>query len=165
VVVIPLNPVLPFAPGGSAADALERAINEADRTQGPAAPAPADRLDETEAHLELRAILDALPFSRAAARVGNLPTAADENAPPPPPPRAAQRLTLEQYASLCVEIALAPAREIEALARYRITPREKVLTDEYYRDRIAASPEVRAAWERSYQSYQAWLQSRQGRTP
>ena len=166
VVVIPLNPVLPFAPAGSTAEALERAIDEAYRTQRPAAPAAADRLDETEVHLELRAILDALPFPRAAARAGDAPTAADPNAPlPPPPPPAAQRLTLEQYASLCVEIALAPAREIEALARYRITPREKVLTDEYYRERIAANPEVRAAWERSFQSYQAWLQSRQGRTP
>lgn len=165
VVVLPLNPVLPFAPGGSAAEALERAVDEANRTQGRGAGSPTDRLDETEAHLELRAILDALPFSKAAARVGNVPTTADENAPPPPPPPAAERLTLEQYASLCVEIAIAPAREIEALARYRITPREKVLTDEYYRDRIAASPEVRAAWERSFQSYQAWLQSRQGRTP
>lgn len=163
VVVLPLNPVLPFAPAGSAREALERAVDEADRIQGPIVLA--DRLDETEANLDLRAILDALPFPKAAARAGNVPTAADQNAPPPPPPPAAERLTLEQYASLCVEIALAPAREIEALARYRITPREKVLTDEYYRDRIAASPEVRVAWERSFQSYQAWLQSRQGRIP
>jgi len=165
VALTSLTPVLPFAPGGSTADALERAIDEADRLQGPATAALKGRLDETEAHLDLRAILDALPFPKAAARAQSVPTSSDQTAPPPPPPPPAQRLTLEQYASLCVEIALAPAREIEALARYRITPREKVLTDEYYRARIAASPEVSAAWERSFQSYQAWLQSRQGQRP
>ncbi len=164
VAVVSRSPVLPFAPAGSAAEALERAIDETDRLQGPDAGPRTDRLDETETHLDLRAIPAVLPLPKSAARGINAPTASDQHAPPPLPPPAAQRLTLEQYASLCVEIALAPAREIETLARYRITPREKVLNDEWYRERIAASPEVRAAWERSFQSYKAWLQSRQERT-
>jgi hypothetical protein len=63
-----------------------------------------------------------------------------------------------------VEIARSPARAAETLARYRITPQEKVLVDQYYRDSMAANPEIRAAWERSYQSYQVWLQTHQGRT-
>lgn len=156
-VEIPRVPALPFASAGSAAEALDRAVQAAEQIQGPKPAVPAARLDATTDMLDLSSILQALPFAKEASHSSAMP------APQPAPPFA-PGLTLEQHASMCVEIALGPARVAETLARYRITPQEKVLIDRYYRDRVAASAEVRAAWERSYQSYQVWLQSNLGRT-
>jgi hypothetical protein len=156
-VEIPRAAALPFTSTGSPAEALDRAVLAAEQARGPKPAAPAARLDATTDMLDLSAILQALPFAKDASHSGAAP------APPPAAPFA-PGLTLEQHASMCVEIALSPARVAETLARYRITPQEKVLIDRHYRDRVAASAEVRAAWERSYQSYQVWLQSNQGRT-
>jgi hypothetical protein len=76
-----------------------------------------------------------------------------------PRPRAAYAppLTLEQHASLAVELAASPERTAETLARYRLTPEARAELDAHYREKITASAETRAAWERAYQSYHAWL--------
>jgi hypothetical protein len=111
---VPRGMALPFAPAGSASEALGRALEEAEHVQGPKAAVPAARLDATEALLDLSAILQALPFAKDAARSSGPPASAERKAPPPPP--VAPGLTLEQHASLCVEIALTPAREVETLA-------------------------------------------------
>ncbi len=76
-----------------------------------------------------------------------------------PRPKAAYApsLTLEQHASLAVELAAAPEKTAETLARYHLTPGARAALDAHYREKITASAETRAAWERAYQSYHAWL--------
>ena len=97
-----------------------------------------------------------LPLARgapAAAPVAAAPeilTAARRSAPPPP-------LTLEQHASLCAELSFTPEREAEILARYWLTAEAKGLVDQFYRERVGESVEVRAAWDRGYRGYYAWL--------
>jgi hypothetical protein len=89
-------------------------------------------------------------------------------APPAPPPSTAPpvvqsaapqaaALTLEQHASLCVELALAPARTAETLARYRLTPGAKVLVDQHFRARMDQDPTARSAWDRAYKTYHEWV--------
>ena len=89
--------------------------------------------------------------------------AAPPSALPKPPPPSVQatpwspELTLEQYASLCAELAMRPERAAEVLARYRQTAESRARLDQHYRARVEGSPEVRAAWERAYQAYYEWL--------
>lgn len=104
----------------------------------------------------------------------DLRAARDRKAPAPEPQRASEpprtpepraaalqqqapALTLEQHASMMVEIAMAPERALEVLGRYRLTPEGKRAVDGHYRERLAASPEAKAAWDRAYQAYYAWL--------
>jgi len=68
-------------------------------------------------------------------------------------------LTLEQYASLCVDISMSPGREAETLTRYRLTPEEKRALDGYYGERIAKDPALRRAWDVAYRTYHEWLRS------
>jgi len=68
-----------------------------------------------------------------------------------PPP-----LTLEQHASLSCEIAEAPERAMDALARYELTPDAKRAADQHYAARFAQEPGVREAWDRAYQTYRTW---------
>jgi hypothetical protein len=76
------------------------------------------------------------------------------------PTVAAPALTLEQYASLCVEIAAAPARMAEISMRYGLTDEQRGRADAYWRARMAAEPEVAAAWNRAYATYRQWLSQR-----
>jgi hypothetical protein len=75
-------------------------------------------------------------------------------------PEEPPRLTLQQHASLTVDIALAPERAMESLGRYGLTVPEKVALDALYRERLAADPAARAAWHEAYRFYHAWLTSR-----
>jgi hypothetical protein len=68
-------------------------------------------------------------------------------------------LTLEQHASLCVELATNPERAPEIFARYRLTPDTKAQLDEHYRKLVSASPEARLAWNQAYKTYHEWLSS------
>jgi hypothetical protein len=69
----------------------------------------------------------------------------------------APTLSLEQHASLTAEIALAPERALETIARYGLTPEAKRAVDEHYRVMVAANDKVREAWNQAYQAYGAWL--------
>ena len=64
-------------------------------------------------------------------------------------------LSLEHHACLCLEIAVDPTREDEALARYGVTAADKALANEYYRARIAADPELYARWNHAYSAHYA----------
>jgi hypothetical protein len=77
---------------------------------------------------------------------------------PPPPSPGAPRLTLEQYASLVVELAVAPARVAETLRRYGLTAADKEAHDATWRARLADDRE-RAAFERACATYRAWLEA------
>jgi hypothetical protein len=124
---VPRGPALPFARGLAPKEIAEGAPDE---------PKPRrSSLGETALAVDV-------PRGPA------LPFAARAYAPP---------LTLEQHASLAVELAAAPEKTAETLARYRLTPEARAELDAHYREKIAASAEARAAWERAYHSYHAWL--------
>jgi hypothetical protein len=67
-------------------------------------------------------------------------------------------MPLERHASLAVELA-AGAREDLALARYQITAAVKERADLYWRARLAADPQARAAWNEAFRAYAEWLEA------
>ena len=70
-------------------------------------------------------------------------------------------MPLDRHASLCLEIAVDPARAAEALARHQVSAAEKQRADEHYRARMSADPELCARWNRAYEeAYHAWYKSR-----
>ncbi len=73
------------------------------------------------------------------------------------------RLSIQQYASLCAELALWPERSGEILRRYHVmneaAPRALF---EHWQAELAASPEARAAFEEHLASYTAWLRAQGG---
>jgi hypothetical protein len=85
-------------------------------------------------------------------RVGEAPATPWDASTPPVP--------LERHASLCLEIAVDPARAAEVLARYQVTAVEKARADDHYRARIAADPALGAEWNSAYSRYHAWFTSR-----
>jgi hypothetical protein len=88
------------------------------------------------------------------------PTAA---APAAPAPVAASTapvvLTLEQYASLCVELTTEGANASEVLHRYGLTMEQGRAVDAHWKARVAADPAAREAFDRAYNAYRAWLRS------
>ena len=66
-------------------------------------------------------------------------------------------LTLEQHASLCAELAHAPPRADEVLARYRCTREAKVEMDQGWKARFAADPSLERKWHEAYRLYFAFL--------
>jgi hypothetical protein len=66
-------------------------------------------------------------------------------------------LSLEQHASLCVELTVAPERTHETLVRYGLTPELKARADAYWRERAKAEPAVEGAWASAYETYQVWF--------
>jgi len=76
-----------------------------------------------------------------------------------PAPAPVPELTMEQHASLCAEIALAPGRLTDILQRYRIAPQARERLDRHYADLFASCPEARIAWEHAYRTYEEWLSS------
>jgi hypothetical protein len=73
------------------------------------------------------------------------------------PASAATRLSLEQYASLVVELAAAPARAAETLNRYGLSAADKEALDAAWRARLADARE-RAAFAQACATYRAWLE-------
>lgn len=66
-------------------------------------------------------------------------------------------LTLEQHASMTVEIAMAPEKATGVLARYGLTAEGKREVDGYWRKRVMANAGERDAWEKAYRAYWEWL--------
>ena len=130
---VPRGPSLPFA---------SREATDAQRGSSVPAPPP----PSAPVAAPKRNKLGELQFGMEMPK--NLPRAKAAYAPP---------LTLEQHASLAVELAASPERTAETLARYRLTPEARAELDAHYREKITGSAETRAAWERAYQSYHAWL--------
>jgi hypothetical protein len=147
---VPSGPALPFAKAGASAREPDSAGNEA---RSPP-PAVAKRSKLAGLSLGLSIPKDLPPARSAPAAPPDVGpkgfTAAP--APQPPPP-----LTLEQHASLCAELSFAPEREAEILARYWLTAPAKLLVDQYYLQKVGESSEARAAWDRGYRKYYAWL--------
>jgi hypothetical protein len=171
----PERPALPFASGApgdrSSSPSHAAASAEAPRPLGPAAPRvggetrdissvvatvmaqrsparPAPVLPQET--VDLRTLLapgpaprDGLPFDPPVSSVARLPT-----------------LTLEQYASLCVEFAATPGQAKEIASRYGLTQEQWANVNAYWVGRMSSEPAVRAAWERACVTYRQWLMQR-----
>ncbi len=83
--------------------------------------------------------------ARGAALLGNLP-----------------QLSVEQYASLHVELAALPGRSTEVLERYRITEEQRQTLDAHWMARMAAEPALRQTWDGACVAYKAWLERSKG---
>ncbi|MGK3999125.1 hypothetical protein [Sorangium sp. So ce1024] len=59
-------------------------------------------------------------------------------------------LSLEQHASMCAELAVAPDKGPEILARHGLTEATRAQVDEHWRARIAADARAGEAWQRAY---------------
>jgi hypothetical protein len=79
---------------------------------------------------------------------------------PPAPAREAPPLTLEQYASLCVELNDTPTRAAEIAARYGLTQPQWTMVNAYWQGRMTHEPNVRAAWEQACVTYRQWYMRR-----
>ncbi|TKC98170.1 hypothetical protein [Polyangium fumosum] len=170
---IPRGPLMPFVAGagvgergeGAGIDATRPVSNE---VRGPL-PA-AEGTSSTTSGLEQTAPVlvlprgDSLPFTAGASRWPAsetppvvVPHVAPGRAPAPSTAPMQERpcllLTLEQHAALTLELALHPGQEAEVLARYSLTSEQKAQLDQEYRERVAASPEARAAWTTAYRAH------------
>ncbi|WP_437553189.1 hypothetical protein WME97_17705 [Sorangium sp. So ce367] len=66
------------------------------------------------------------------------------------------QLSLEQYASLTVDLSLDPERTPETLRRYGLTPAQRTLVDATWTARLAQNAAERSAFEAARASYRAW---------
>ena len=82
---------------------------------------------------------------------------------PPPPPQASARtipaLTLEQYASLCVELDAVQCNRPEILRKYRISEEQARKLQAHWRAKLAVEPILKAQWQQACAAYEAWLLS------
>jgi hypothetical protein len=131
--VAPAGPAVPFVAG------------VASPPPSPAEP-PAPVPKRTRAPAELGGTLD----------LGAPPEASHLPFAPAPEPPGPAGLSLEQYASLCVELAFEPAKAAETLLRYQIDAEQRKALDDHWQRRIKAEQSVRARFEQAYTAYQRW---------
>jgi hypothetical protein len=81
----------------------------------------------------------------------------------PPPAVAAPRppeLTVQQYASLCAELAVYPARADAIRLKYRVADAQTMAALEgVWRERFAKDPATRADWQKQAEQFQTWLRT------
>jgi hypothetical protein len=105
-----------------------------------------------------------LPFVKAPPKPASPPAAAPSPPVAAPSPAVAAAsppagLTLEQYASLCAELAFSPAQADATLGRYRVSAAGKAELDQYWGARLAADPALNTKWREAYQIYFGFLTS------
>lgn len=130
---------LPFKPGESS---LLAAPSE------PRPPPPAPRPGAAPLGATLDAPTDLSQHMRPA-----VPFVAAPQAP------AFPRLTLQRYASLCVELAMFPDSRAGVLERYRVPSGALEPLENHWRDRFDKHPETRAEWQQFMAQYRAWLEA------
>ena len=89
-----------------------------------------------------------------------LPFEPSRSAAPAPPPSdvgETHALSLEQYASLCVDLSGDPARRQEVLGRYRMSEDQQRRVEAHWQARIAADSRVQMALDQACATYRAWL--------
>jgi hypothetical protein len=75
-----------------------------------------------------------------------------------PDPSDVPELSVEQYASLCVERTVNPAAAGEAAKRYRVLTEQALQSlDEQWRSRFSAEGELQQRYQQAYAQYEAWL--------
>jgi len=127
---IPRGSALPFASGVPTAEAV--------------APSPVASVPSTRALLAGTSLAVDVPHKAALPFEGEPPGATSSRTARPPD------LTVEQHASLTRQIAVAPERALETLARFTLTPTEKVAADHHFALRFAQEPGLRKTWESAY---------------
>jgi hypothetical protein len=162
---IPQGPSLPFVPPSVSGDSAATITKPAEQVQRPKPQSNAGRaLFQTagtpDAEIIARPIM---PFK------GDAPVEAAPPATPSSPERVEVKpapaaaapsepeWTLEQYASLCAELEMAPERTHETLQRYRVRPDQKVQLDAHWGARIRADQALHAAFHHAKTTYAAWL--------
>ncbi len=76
----------------------------------------------------------------------------------PAAPPAPVGLTVEQYASLCVERMMYPQAGQSVAQRYGVpTPEALHALDAQWQHRFGAEPGLHQRWQLAYQQYEAWL--------
>jgi hypothetical protein len=110
---------------------------------------------------------DALPFVKPDPALQMQPAGgaggnADAKAPPVSAPvDTPPMLTVEQYASLTIDLLLEPGRARETLRRYHLTQAQKELLDAGWQARFAANPAAKTGFDAACSAYRAWkLQNR-----
>lgn len=183
---IPRGPSLPFVPPSASGDSAASIAKPAEQVQRPMPPLAGNSLNETTDMADLHKIVrQIMPFKGdAAAKAAPAPAATStSSAPvakavppvvvPPVTPAAPERVevkpaptavattepewTLEQYASLCAELEIAPERMHETLHRYRVRPDQKAQLDALWGARIRADRALHAAFHHAKTTYTAWL--------
>ena len=83
----------------------------------------------------------------------------DSNRPATPAPTGLGEppFSLEQYASICVDLAADPPKRAEILGRYRVSEAQHRRAEAYWRARMDADPGVRVALDRAFATYRIWL--------
>lgn len=161
---IPRGPSLPFAAKSAAESPLAKPAAKADQPPLP----PAHSLGQTTDMPDLAQIARSIvPFKTKAptdAQPKPAPVASPAAVPPamvsqPELPRDVPELTLEQYASLCAELELAPNREQETMRRYHLRSDQKGRLDSYWTARFLADSSVHAAYRHAKSTYMNWLKS------
>ncbi len=140
----PVDPhaALPFAPSLPPPGARPPLSARRDPAEGFEPPALAMTVSYEGATSEREPVT--LPFTRGAAR--------------PSPPRS---LTLDQYASLCVELTAYPDRRGQVLARYAIRDEPTFAAiDLEWRNVLVRDPILLERWHAVCRQMQAWLRGR-----
>ncbi len=123
--------VMPFsAPAGSSAEPFLRAVAHAASVQGPA--------------------------GARRRPVGSETVAGPDDGVGAPLPVGVPNLTLEQYASLRVELETDPDRAAATLSRYGVAGDGRPVLDAHWKARFAADPPLRMTFARTYANYLAW---------
>ena len=77
----------------------------------------------------------------------------------PENPAEPPKLTMEQYASLNVDLQSPHADAAAVLRRYGLTPETKRTTDGWFSALFQRDPEKQASFHRACAAYKAWLAS------
>jgi hypothetical protein len=163
----PAGPV-PFAQKASDQAAIESARRHAEEVQGPA-KSGASFAGATVDGFDLASILKRpVPFGPGAA--SSPPVSAGASAPVAPSPPVApvapstsvRPFTLEQYASLCEDIAFSGGHAAEVLARYGITEAERRALDDHWTALFQKQPMTFLSWQSARATYRAWVRKQRG---
>lgn len=146
----PSSKPLPFLEGIPASAALQSAVEHAHAIQGAPSPAVVPIGMTAPASDDISTIArKILPFTK--------------QSPSEPPPSREVELTLEQHASLHVDLEMMPEQEAETLRRYGLSAKQHARLDEDWEARIALDPRLAAAWQQAIAQYRAWLSSTRAR--
>lgn len=155
-----LEPVLPFDPkasptlpqtsagpaawmpkGMSGVMDIDGTTAMADHSSGPIMPFKGD------ANQRPVSVAPAVKTPESAAPVLGARPAAAPVAPTNP------AMSLENYAALCVELAMYPVHRVEVLRRYSIDEAQRGQLDAFWSPRVQMDPQLRAAWDGYYMAH------------
>lgn len=80
--------------------------------------------------------------------------------PAAPAQAASSGLTLQQYASLCVELQLYPGNKLAVLRRYTVEPSQLESLQQVWQLRLRSNPALAAQWREACADYAAWIRTR-----